>query len=98
MMDEEMEMLRAIENFEHQEDAGGPPRHTHKYRDCFNELSDRMFKKKFRLTKQLARDLINTVSPFVEPRTHKSAMTVEEMVSKKRYMYCKVTLIVKIFL
>jgi hypothetical protein len=47
----------------------------------FINLTENYFKKHFRLTKNLAENVISIVEPFIHPQTRSSAMDVRSKVS-----------------
>lgn len=59
------------------------PRRRHTFESAFL-LSDENFVKNFRLTKNLARQVIEIVRPFVAAPSRRSAMTVETKVSIRK--------------
>ncbi|KAJ8926478.1 hypothetical protein NQ314_021153 [Rhamnusium bicolor] len=75
MMNEEVEILAAIENMEN--NVQEHQREVHTYRNGF-DVSDNKFIKTYRLTKELTRELINIIRPFVVQRQRMSGLTVEE--------------------
>ncbi|KAK9679340.1 DDE superfamily endonuclease [Popillia japonica] len=76
---EEIELLAVIENQEVKAENARFQRKLYQYQNGFN-ISDRQFVKKFRLTKQLARNLIELVRPYVRDSTRESSISVETKV------------------
>ncbi|KAK9687128.1 DDE superfamily endonuclease [Popillia japonica] len=76
---EEIELLAVIENQEVEEENTRFQRKLYQYQNGFN-ISDRQFVKNFRLTKQLARNLIELVRPYVRHSTRESSISVETKV------------------
>ena len=79
---EEMANLFAIQNMEMQENVGYGKLSTKKNRVDPFTLSDRLFIKNFRLTKDLTRYLIELLSPFVEVKSRSSAMDLSTKVNQ----------------
>lgn len=79
---EEMANLFAIQNVEEQENAARYRRLTIKENrvDPFT-LSDRLFIKNFRLTKDLARYLIELLTTFIEVKRRSSAIDLSTKVN-----------------
>lgn len=46
------------------------------------ERSERCFIKNFRLTKDLVREVVDLVTPYVQPPSRRSALSIESKVSK----------------
>ncbi|KAJ8917089.1 hypothetical protein NQ315_013008 [Exocentrus adspersus] len=78
MMNEELEILMALENVENHE-VVDIPRDVHVYRNGFR-VSDKKFIKNYRLSKDLATNLINLLNPLLNQREHLSALRTEEKV------------------
>lgn len=72
--------IAALENLERQENAYNFRRRCHKPVDAFL-LSDFIFIKNFRLTKDLVRYVINLLTPFISEPSRKSALDIQTKVS-----------------
>lgn len=64
---------------EAEEDIFQPQRRFFRKENAF-ELSDANYIKNFRLTKDITRQVINILTPFLEPPSRKSAVSIETKV------------------
>lgn len=74
-------LLIAIENLENQEHYQRPRERRGIHKNAFRFLSDRKFIKTFRLSKELVRELITLLEPFVVQGHRSNSLTLEEKVS-----------------
>lgn len=80
-----MDDLQYIADIENVEIAAEPvQRHNHfQMMDAFDVLNERQFVKIFRLTKNLCRILIETLSPYMRPQRRTTDLRITTRVCKK---------------
>lgn len=71
---EEIIQLNALAAVEEAEILADQPRRIFRGREDSFDLSDRQFVKIYRLRKDLCRDVINMVEPFLNPPTRSTAL------------------------
>lgn len=81
-LEEEMDFIAAravLENLEEMEIANENPRRYYQHYDPFH-VSNKDFEKNFRLSKEVARFVINMLTPYVFAPTRRSALPIESKV------------------
>lgn len=76
--------IGALEEVEIENDI---QRRVYTYKDPFEVLTDEQFRMMYRLTKEIARDLIDELEPFITAPSRSSALTIPRKVS----IICKST-------
>ncbi|XP_008178491.1 putative nuclease HARBI1 [Acyrthosiphon pisum] len=78
---QEFEQMMILQQLEFVElEADNHPRRFYQAQNVFEELSDKQFIKKFRLSKELAGELIEVLTPYMSEQTRKTSISIERKV------------------
>lgn len=70
-----------FEDLQDAEEQAEIPTRRFKKRESAFELSDAQFRKCFRVSKELAREIIETISPYIQQATRSSALDISTKVN-----------------